>query len=105
MWGIVNSFTAIAQQKDTSLAVVAPGIAEALIATALGLAAAIPAVIAYNQISVSLGRAYARGNTSIVELAKRLARPQTEPVLRTATAPSPSAPGHASDGDVGRQRR
>ena len=86
VWGIVNSFTAIAQQKDTSLAVVAPGIAEALIATALGLAAAIPAVMAYNQISVSLGRAYARGNISIVELAKRLARPQGDPVLRTATA-------------------
>jgi len=71
VWGIVNSFTAIAQQKDTSLAVVAPGIAEALIATAIGLAAAIPAVVAYNQISVSLGRAYARGNAAIMELAKR----------------------------------
>jgi hypothetical protein len=59
VWGIVNSFTAIAQQKDTSLAVVAPGIAEALIATALGLAAAIPAVMAYNQIAVALGRAFA----------------------------------------------
>ncbi|MGV1013968.1 MAG: MotA/TolQ/ExbB proton channel family protein [Methyloceanibacter sp.] len=70
VWGIVNSFTAIAQQKDTSLAVVAPGIAEALIATALGLAAAIPAVIAYNQIAVSLGRAYARGNSSIIEIAR-----------------------------------
>ena len=88
VWGIVNSFTAIAQQKDTSLAVVAPGIAEALIATALGLAAAIPAVMAYNQISVSLGRAYARGNSSIIELAKRFARPQGEPGLRTA-APEP----------------
>ena len=94
VWGIVNSFTAIAQQKDTSLAVVAPGIAEALIATALGLAAAIPAVMAYNQISVSLGRAYARGNTSIVELAKRLARPQAEPVLRTAS--SRAAPGRSA---------
>jgi len=48
VWGIMHSFTAIAQAKDTSLAVVAPGIAEALFATALGLAAAIPAVIAYN---------------------------------------------------------
>jgi biopolymer transport protein ExbB/TolQ len=84
VWGIVHSFTAIAQQKDTSLAVVAPGIAEALVATALGLAAAIPAVMAYNQISVSLGRAYARGNSSIVELAKRFARPQAEAVRSTA---------------------
>lgn len=74
VWGIMNSFTSIAQQKDTSLAVVAPGIAEALFATALGLAAAIPAVMAYNQIAVSLGRGANRGNTTIVELAKRLSR-------------------------------
>ncbi len=52
----MNSFTSIAQQKDTSLAVVAPGIAEALFATALGLGAAIPAVMAYNAISVAMGR-------------------------------------------------
>ena len=70
VWGIVNSFTAIATQRDTSLAVVAPGIAEALIATALGLAAAIPAVMAYNMIAVALGRAYARGNNSIIEIAR-----------------------------------
>lgn len=70
VWGIMNSFTAIAQSKDTSLAVVAPGIAEALFATALGLVAAIPAVMAYNQISVSLGRGAARANTSIAKIAK-----------------------------------
>ena len=46
VWGIMNSFQAIAMSKDTSLAVVAPGIAEALFATALGLVAAIPAVVA-----------------------------------------------------------
>lgn len=51
VWGIMNAFTAIAAAKDTSLAVVAPGIAEALFATALGLLAAIPAVIAYNKLS------------------------------------------------------
>jgi biopolymer transport protein TolQ len=56
VWGIMNSFTAIAAQKNTSLAVVAPGIAEALFATALGLVAAIPAVIAYNKLSNDLGR-------------------------------------------------
>ena len=54
VWGIMNSFQAIALSKDTSLAVVAPGIAEALLATALGLLAAIPAVIAYNKLSNSL---------------------------------------------------
>jgi len=48
VWGIMNSFAGIAQAKDTSLAVVAPGIAEALLATAIGLAAAIPAVVFYN---------------------------------------------------------
>ena len=70
VWGIMNSFTSIAQSSDTSLAVVAPGIAEALFATALGLVAAIPAVIAYNQISVSLGRGAARANTSITKIAQ-----------------------------------
>ena len=87
VWGIMNSFTSIAQQKDTSLAVVAPGIAEALFATALGLAAAIPAVIAYNQIAVSLGRGSSRANTSIVELAKRLSRTHPEAVNKPQAEP------------------
>ncbi len=56
VWGIMNSFTAIAGSQNTSLAVVAPGIAEALFATAIGLVAAIPAVIAYNKFSTDLGR-------------------------------------------------
>jgi biopolymer transport protein ExbB/TolQ len=50
VWGIMTSFQGIAASKDTSLAVVAPGIAEALLATAIGLAAAIPASIAYNKL-------------------------------------------------------
>ncbi len=56
VWGIMNSFTSIATASDTSLATVAPGIAEALLATAFGLVAAIPAVIAYNKLSTDLGR-------------------------------------------------
>jgi len=60
VWGIMNSFQAIAITKNTSLAVVAPGIAEALFATALGLVAAIPAVIAYNKISKDMDRYAAR---------------------------------------------
>jgi len=56
VWGIMNSFQSIAMTKNTSLAVVAPGIAEALFATALGLVAAIPAVIAYNKISNDMDR-------------------------------------------------
>ncbi len=74
VWGIMNSFTAIAASKDTSLAVVAPGIAEALFATAVGLAAAIPAVIAYNQFTVALGRASDKISPAIAGLARSLAR-------------------------------
>ena len=60
VWGIMRSFTAIAGANNTSLAVVAPGIAEALFATALGLFAAIPAVIAYNRLSHGLDKLEAR---------------------------------------------
>jgi biopolymer transport protein TolQ len=56
VWGIMNSFTAIAARHDTTLAVVAPGIAEALFATAMGLLAAIPAVIFYNRFVNDIGR-------------------------------------------------
>ena len=56
VWGIMTSFQAIAARQDTTLAVVAPGIAEALFATALGLLAAIPAVIAYNRFIAEVGR-------------------------------------------------
>jgi biopolymer transport protein TolQ len=60
VWGIMRSFSDIAGANNTSLAVVAPGIAEALFATALGLFAAIPAVIAYNRFSYGINRAEAR---------------------------------------------
>jgi len=56
VWGIMHSFSAIAAMHNTDLAVVAPGIAEALFATAIGLVAAIPAVLAYNTLSNSLAR-------------------------------------------------
>lgn len=56
VWGIMRAFTAIAAQQNSSLAVVAPGIAEALFATAIGLFAAIPAVIAYNRFSHRINR-------------------------------------------------
>jgi biopolymer transport protein TolQ len=58
--GIMTSFQAIAGSKSTNLAVVAPGIAEALLATAIGLLAAIPAVIAYNKFSSDAGKLSAR---------------------------------------------
>lgn len=56
VWGIMNSFAAIAGSQNTSLAIVAPGIAEALFATAIGLFAAIPAVVAYNKFSSELDK-------------------------------------------------
>ncbi len=60
VWGIMHSFSAIAAMHNTNLSVVAPGIAEALFATAIGLVAAIPAVLAYNKISNDLARYAAR---------------------------------------------
>jgi biopolymer transport protein TolQ len=60
VWGIMRSFTSIAAQQNTSLGVVAPGIAEALFATALGLFAAIPAVIAYNRLTHGINKLEAR---------------------------------------------
>ena len=60
VWGIMTAFQAIAASESTNLAVVAPGIAEALFATALGLLAAIPAVIAYNKFSSDVGKAVSR---------------------------------------------
>lgn len=77
VWGIMNSFQGIAASNNTSLAVVAPGIAEALAATALGLFAAIPAVIFYNRISGEIGR-YGKclqtfGGLFQVELSRHLA--------------------------------
>ncbi len=60
VWGIMNSFQSIANSESTNLAVVAPGIAEALFATALGLLAAIPAVIAYNKFSADANKLVGR---------------------------------------------
>ena len=60
VWGIMNSFQSIAISRNTSLAIVAPGIAEALFATALGLLAAIPAVIAYNKFNSDMKRYISR---------------------------------------------
>ena len=74
VWGIMNSFQAIGITKNTSLAVVAPGIAEALFATALGLVAAIPAVIAYNKISSVLDNYSVRLETFAQEFVGRVTR-------------------------------
>jgi biopolymer transport protein TolQ len=74
VWGIMNSFTGIAASNDTSLAVVAPGIAEALFATAVGLVAAIPAVMAYNRFVGGLTGARQEAMSAASDLALRLSR-------------------------------
>ena len=74
VWGIMHSFFGIAARQDTGLATVAPGIAEALFATAIGLVAAIPAVIAYNRCSVRLARIRQEATAAAASLAGRLAR-------------------------------
>ncbi len=77
VWGIMHSFSAIAAMHNTDLAVVAPGIAEALFATAIGLVAAIPAVLAYNKLSNDLARFASRLEGFGTEFAAILSR-QTE---------------------------
>jgi len=84
----MNSFQGIAASNNTSLAVVAPGIAEALFATALGLVAAIPAVIFYNRISTDIG-AYGKRLTAFigvfeVELSRQLSKRGDRNGLRAA---------------------
>lgn len=74
VWGIMASFQSIAATKNTSLAVVAPGIAEALFATAMGLIAAIPAVVAYNKISSDLNRYGNRLEAFVDEFSSILSR-------------------------------
>jgi biopolymer transport protein TolQ len=74
VWGIMNSFQAIAAAKNTSLAVVAPGITESLFATALGLVAAIPAVVAYNKFATDFGRYAGRLDAFSTEFSAILSR-------------------------------
>ena len=75
VWGIINSFAAIADSKNTSLAVVAPGIAEALLATAMGLVAAIPAAIFYNRLHLSVTKSLqtleALGHEALIRVARQ----------------------------------
>jgi biopolymer transport protein TolQ len=85
VWGIMNSFSAIAASQDTSLSVVAPGIAEALFATAIGLVAAIPAVIAYNKLTTDLGRLQQSFAAGVTALGDRLARDR-KPLVRAEAA-------------------
>ena len=74
VWGIMRSFTSIAATQNTTLAVVAPGIAEALFATAMGLFAAIPAVIGYNRLLYGIGRIEGRLHNFAEEFQGELSR-------------------------------
>ncbi|MGH7044386.1 MAG: protein TolQ [Acetobacteraceae bacterium] len=80
VWGIMHSFSAIAAMHNTNLAVVAPGIAEALFATAMGLVAAIPAVLAYNKIGTDLSRFASRLEAFGTEFSAILSRQSEERV-------------------------
>ena len=79
VWGIMNSFRALGNVQSATLSMVAPGIAEALIATAMGLFAAIPAVIAYNRYSEQVGRLELRYDTFMEEFSSILQRHARRP--------------------------
>jgi biopolymer transport protein TolQ len=74
VWGIMNSFLGLAQQQQATLATVAPGISEALIATAMGLFAAIPAVVSYNRFSAKSDSLYSAYETFTDEFTSILHR-------------------------------
>jgi len=78
VWGIMNSFSALGNVSQATLAMVAPGIAEALVATAMGLFAAIPAVIAYNRYIVQVERLVTRYDNFLEEFSAILQRQSQE---------------------------
>jgi biopolymer transport protein TolQ len=84
VWGIMHAFGSIAAQKNTNLATVAPAISEALFATAIGLAAAIPAYIAYNKFSLDAAKFTGRLDTFADELGAAVARRLGERTDRAA---------------------
>jgi biopolymer transport protein ExbB len=96
VWGIMNSFIGISKSQTTNLAVVAPGIAEALLATAFGLAAAIPAVVIYNFFARQIAAYRARLADASAEVMRLVGRDldaatlETE-LMRSRTAPFPAA--------------
>ena len=87
VWGIMHAFTGFAGMEQVTLATVAPGIAEALVATAIGLFAAIPAVIAYNRFARDIDRVAIHQETFIEEFSNILQR-------NLGAHPAPAAPGH-----------
>jgi biopolymer transport protein TolQ len=93
VWGIMHSFIGIAQAQNTSLAVVAPGIAEALLATAVGLVAAIPATTAYNKFSTEIARYGARLENFANDFTATLSRNLEDPRIEKLNEKSERAEG------------
>jgi len=90
VWGIMNSFIGISKSQTTNLAVVAPGIAEALLATALGLAAAIPAVVIYNVFSRSIAGYRAQLGDAAAEVLRLVSRDLDRPAAVSTPARRPT---------------
>jgi hypothetical protein len=106
VWGIMHAFTGLASLQQVTLATVAPGIAEALVATAIGLFAAIPAVVAYNRFARDIDRVAIKLETFIEEFSNILQRNVGGPVGLGATEasahairrlPRPGPPHHQRD--------
>ena len=97
VWGIMNSFIGISQTKTTNLAVVAPGIAEALLATAIGLVAAIPAVIIYNVFARSIAGYRALLSDASAEVLQHLSRDLARDEADTRAAPRARAVAAAAE--------
>jgi biopolymer transport protein TolQ len=93
VWGIMHAFVGLSTQQQVTLATVAPGIAEALVATAIGLFAAIPAVIAYNRFARDIDRIAIQLETFIEEFSNIL---QRHAVAGPAAVPAPARPAPAS---------
>jgi biopolymer transport protein TolQ len=91
VWGIMHAFVGLSNLQQVTLATVAPGIAEALVATAIGLFAAIPAVIAYNRFARDIDRIAIQLETFIEEFSNILQRNATQPMPAGSTGPSGSA--------------
>jgi len=92
VWGIMNSFIGISKSQTTNLAVVAPGIAEALLATAFGLAAAIPAVVIYNVFARSIAGYRALLGDASAEVLRLVSRDLERPAAATTSSARRGAP-------------
>jgi biopolymer transport protein ExbB len=97
VWGIMNSFIGISKSQTTNLAVVAPGIAEALLATALGLAAAIPAVVIYNVFARQIAGYRAGLGDASAEVMRMVSRDLDRPAAAQASARRPAAVSTAAE--------